>query len=125
MPTVAGVVQYKKYNYETRQYEETGESVDLWELAQAISPDEIVKLLALYMNGPGNVGRSGPAMGYALLGEHRALQEEVMLLLFNFIAKVGDAYDDGWTDERNARSFEIAARVRDVLVEEFNFVFRG
>jgi len=105
----------RKYNYDAGRYEVIGE-VDLHTVGRSISPEQLIYVLSAHCNGVmGSPSKTGKAMGEAIAGEHRALQDMMLHVLYQTIAEAAQQYDRGWYDGRNEHSLRAAHAVRDLL----------
>ena len=96
--------------------------VDLDSIAKSVTPEQFAEFLSRAANGGRLQGtRAGYKIATGIEGDHRALQDYIMQMVLGIVFKYGEVQENKWFDGRNEYVAKVAARLRQVLIDEFNW----
>lgn len=104
----------KVWNSETGLNEETGETLNTYQIAKSLSLENFAALLDDFLNLGGKGFREGKEAGLQLRSTHRTLQRLVICFAFGLIAGLSE---QEFTDPRNETAIQTAKKVAQMLAD--------
>ena len=108
-------IHLKVWNSETGLNEETGETLNTYQIAKSLSLENFAALLDDFLNLGGKGFREGKEAGLQLRSTHRTLQRLVICFAFGLIAGLSE---QEYTDPRNETAIQTAKKVAQMLAED-------
>jgi hypothetical protein len=105
-------IKIKAYNSETSRNEETGETIDVYNLAKSLTIENFAAMLDDFLNLGGKGYREGREIGLELRFTHRTLQRLVICFAFGMIAGLAE---QEFTDPRNETAIQTAKKVVQLM----------
>jgi hypothetical protein len=100
------------YNSETSRNEETGETLNTYQIARALTLENFASLLDEFLNLGGKGYREGKEIGLEMRFTHRTLQRLVICFAFGMIAGLSE---QEYTDPRNETAIQTAKKVVQLM----------
>ena len=107
-------IRMKAWNSETGLNEETGETLNTYQIAKSLSLENFAALLDDFLNLGGKGFREGKEAGLQLRSTHRTLQRLVICFAFGLIAGLSE---QEYTDPRNETAIQTARKVAKMLAD--------
>ena len=108
-------IHLKVWNSDTGLNEETGETLNIYQIAKSLSLENFAALLDDFLNLGGKGFREGKEAGLQLRSTHRTLQRLVICFAFGLIAGLSE---QEYTDPRNETAIQTAKKVSQMLAED-------
>jgi len=102
----------RAWSSETGHNEPTGETIDVYTLAKALSTQNLAALLDDFLNLGGKGFREGKEIGLQLRFTHRTLQRLAVCFAFGIITGLSE---QEYTDPRNETAIQTAKKVAQML----------
>jgi hypothetical protein len=106
------VIHLHEYNSETGCNEDTGETMNSYQIAKSFSLENFAELLDEFLNLGGKGYREGREIGLQLRSTHRTLQRLVICFAFGLIAGLSE---QEYTDPRNEIAIQTAKKVVQLM----------
>ena len=108
----SNTIKLKEYNSLTSRNEETGETIDVYNLAKSLTLENFASMLDDFLNLGGKGYREGKEVGLQLRFTHRTLQRLVVCFALGLIAGLSE---QEYTDPRNETAIQTAKKVVQLM----------
>jgi hypothetical protein len=105
-------IHLRAYNSATGRNEETGETLNTYQIARALTPENFASMLDEFLNLGGKGYREGKEVGLQLRFTHRTLQRLVVCFAFGMIAGLSE---QEYTDPRNETAIQTAKKLVQLM----------
>jgi hypothetical protein len=100
------------YNSATGRTEETGDTINTYQIARSLTSENFASLLDEFLNLGGKGYREGKEIGLRLRFTHRTLQRLVVCFAFGVIAGLSE---QEYTDPRNETAIQTAKKLVQLM----------
>ncbi len=101
-------INLSAYNSSTGHTEETGQTINTYQIAKSLTPENFACLLDEFLNLGGKDYREGKQVGLRLRFTHRTLQRLVICFALGMIAGLSE---QEYTDPRNETAIQTAKKL--------------
>jgi hypothetical protein len=105
-------IHLRAYNSETGRNEETGETLNTYQIAKSLTTENFASILDEFLNLGGKGYREGKEIGLEMRFTHRTLQRLVICFAFGMIAGLSE---QEYTDPRNETAIQTAKKVVQLI----------
>ena len=106
------IIHLRAYSSDTGRNEDTGETLDTYQIAKSLTPENFAELLDEFLNLGGKGYREGREIGLQLRFTHRTLQRLVICFAFGLILGLSE---QEYTDPRNETAIQTAKKIAQML----------